>query len=240
MLLAMAALAQVQVNAPGSVSAGENFRVEYHVSSDDVSDVRFTGKIPDGLEEIAGPYMSTQSSYQIINGHTSSSSSARISYVFYAAKSGTFTIPAVSIRIGGKNVTSRVHQVKVIGSGGNQQQGGQVQSAPRMHHPQQSQQQSDNTVATPAPANPANVFIRVTANKNTVVEQEPIKLTYKLYTASQITVPSDLTKMTVNLKAPFVINVDQRKACQVILDQDLQVKYPIYDILQSRKEKAGE
>jgi len=55
-----------------------------------------------------------------------------------------------------------------------------------------------------------------------------------------ITVPSDLTKMTVNLKAPFVINVDQRKACQVILDQDLQVKYPIYDILQSRKEKAGE
>lgn len=55
-----------------------------------------------------------------------------------------------------------------------------------------------------------------------------------------ITVPSDLTKMTVNLKAPFVINVDERKACQVILDQDLQVKYPIYDILQSRKEKAGE
>lgn len=55
-----------------------------------------------------------------------------------------------------------------------------------------------------------------------------------------ITVPSDLTKMTVNLKAPFVINVDERKACQVILDQDFQVKYPIYDILQSRKEKAGE
>ena len=55
-----------------------------------------------------------------------------------------------------------------------------------------------------------------------------------------ITVPSDLTKMTVNLKAPFVINVEQRKACQVILDQDLQVKYPIYEILQKRKEKAGE
>lgn len=55
-----------------------------------------------------------------------------------------------------------------------------------------------------------------------------------------ITVPSDLTKMTVNLKAPFVINVEERKACQVILEQELQVKYPIYDILQSRKEKAGE
>jgi len=57
-----------------------------------------------------------------------------------------------------------------------------------------------------------------------------------------ITVPSDLTKMTVNLKAPFVINVAERKACQVILEQDLQVKFPIYDILQKRKQeaKAGE
>lgn len=54
-----------------------------------------------------------------------------------------------------------------------------------------------------------------------------------------VTVPSDLTKMTVNLQGPFVINVDERKACQVIVDgEDYPVKFPIYDILQSRK--AGE
>ena len=35
-----------------------------------------------------------------------------------------------------------------------------------------------------------------------------------------ITVPSDLTKMSVNLKAPFVINVDGKKACQVILEEE--------------------
>ncbi len=58
-----------------------------------------------------------------------------------------------------------------------------------------------------------------------------------------ITVPSDIKKMSVNLKAPFVINVEERKACQIILDQDLPVKHYIYDILQARKEqmtKAGE
>lgn len=53
-----------------------------------------------------------------------------------------------------------------------------------------------------------------------------------------ITVPSDLTKMTVNLKAPFVINVATRKACQVIVE-GYDVKYPIYDILQKMK-KEGE
>lgn len=54
-----------------------------------------------------------------------------------------------------------------------------------------------------------------------------------------ITVPSDLKKMTVNLKGPVIINVATRKACQVIVEDELyQVKYPIYDILQARK--AGE
>lgn len=57
-----------------------------------------------------------------------------------------------------------------------------------------------------------------------------------------ITVPSDLTKMSVNLKAPLIINVDQKKACQIILEQDFPVKYPIYDILQEKKNsgKVGE
>jgi flagellar assembly factor FliW len=52
-----------------------------------------------------------------------------------------------------------------------------------------------------------------------------------------VTVPSDLTKMTVNLQGPIVVNVDERKACQIIIDNgDYPVKYPIYDILQAGKE----
>lgn len=51
-----------------------------------------------------------------------------------------------------------------------------------------------------------------------------------------VTIPSDLTRMSVNLQGPFIINVDERKACQIIVDtNDYPVKYPIYDILQSRK-----
>lgn len=54
-----------------------------------------------------------------------------------------------------------------------------------------------------------------------------------------VTVPSDLTKMSVNLQGPLVINVEEHKACQIIVDgSDYPVKFPIYDILQARK--AGE
>ena len=52
-----------------------------------------------------------------------------------------------------------------------------------------------------------------------------------------VTVPHDLTKMTVNLKGPFIINVAAMKASQAIIDNDeYPVKFPIYDILQEKKE----
>ncbi len=54
-----------------------------------------------------------------------------------------------------------------------------------------------------------------------------------------VTVPSDLTKMSVNLQGPIVINVDEHKACQIIVeDGKYSVRFPIYDILNAGK--AGE
>ena len=54
-----------------------------------------------------------------------------------------------------------------------------------------------------------------------------------------ITVPGDLTKMSVNLKGPIIINAAERKACQVIVEgEGYPVKFPVYDILNAKK--AGE
>ena len=54
-----------------------------------------------------------------------------------------------------------------------------------------------------------------------------------------VTVPNDLTQMSVNLQGPFVINVEEHKACQIIVENgDYPVKFPIYEILQAGK--AGE
>ncbi len=52
-----------------------------------------------------------------------------------------------------------------------------------------------------------------------------------------VTVPHDLTKMTVNLMGPFVINVAELKGVQSIVENDdYPVKFPIYDILKKNKD----
>lgn len=47
-----------------------------------------------------------------------------------------------------------------------------------------------------------------------------------------LTIPTNIEDISVNLKAPFVINVDTQKACQVIAgNDDYEIKYKICDIL---------
>lgn len=54
-----------------------------------------------------------------------------------------------------------------------------------------------------------------------------------------VTVPSDLTKMSVNLRGPIVINAAEKKATQIIVEgEEYPVKFPIYEILNQKK--AGE
>ncbi len=57
-----------------------------------------------------------------------------------------------------------------------------------------------------------------------------------------VTVPKELTKMSVNLRGPIIINAAEKKAVQVIIDGDeYPVKFPVYDILNKNKnKKAGE
>lgn len=58
--------------------------------------------------------------------------------------------------------------------------------------------------------------------------------TYILVT---LTAAAKKEDVSVNLKAPIIINTDTRKAIQVIVENDYPVKYKIYD---AQKEKAGE
>lgn len=52
-----------------------------------------------------------------------------------------------------------------------------------------------------------------------------------------MTVPADIKEMSVNLKAPIIINADTRKGAQLIVEnQDYEVKYKIYDLLKEKKE----
>jgi len=72
----MAMAQQIIVTAPSKVSVGENFRVAYKVTTQDVDEFRSGMRSTDEVEVIAGPYTSLVSNYNMINGHASSSSTS--------------------------------------------------------------------------------------------------------------------------------------------------------------------
>lgn len=55
-----------------------------------------------------------------------------------------------------------------------------------------------------------------------------------------LTVPRNIEEMSINLKGPIIINLDTGKGAQIIVEDEFPVKYKIYELLKSRKEKAGE
>lgn len=89
----------------------------------------------------------------------------------------------------------------------------------------------------PSFAMPVMDPLAVYPDYNPVVEDELLKPIGELNPDSvlvlvTLTVPKDVTKMSVNLQAPFVINADAKKAIQLIVDTDkYPVRFPIYDII---------
>ena len=100
------------------------------------------------------------------------------------------------------------------------------------------------SIQEPGFAMPVMDPLIVVENYNPEVEDELLKplgeiKPEELLVLVTLTVPQDLTKMTVNLKGPIIINAGNRTACQTIIEgEEYKVKFPIYDILQARK--AGE
>ena len=163
-------------NAPSHVAVGEQFRLSYTLDTQDVTDFRI-GDVPDAFEVLMGPSRSSQSSFQIINGHTTQSSSITFTYIVVAVKNGNFTIPAAHATALGKNISSNAVKINVSG----QAQSGQGGSS----HRQQQMQPQPRAAGTPISG--SDLFIKVSANKKRVYEQEPILLTYKVYTLVDLT-----------------------------------------------------
>lgn len=163
-------------SAPARVSVGENFRVTYTIDTQDVEEFRSAIRTNDIAELIAGPYTSQQSSFQMVNGHTSSSSSITYTYTLNASKNGTYVIPPAKAKIGNKVISSQT--LKIVVSGKARKNNG---GATQMHDDTndingiQTQRAGENITGR-------DLFFKVSASKKKVYEQEPILLTYKVYT----------------------------------------------------------
>ena len=178
-------------SAPSRVAVGEQFRLTYTVNTQNVSDFR-AGDIPSELEVLIGPNQSMQSSYQIINGHASQSSSVTYTYIVAATKGGSYTIPAARAVVDGKQIRSNALTIKVIGSAGNN-------SRPYTGDEGEEVRDMGSRISG------SDLFIKVSANKKRVFEQEPILLTYKVYTLVQL---SQLRGDMPDLKSFYTQEVD--------------------------------
>mgnify|MGYP005912604613 FL=1 len=173
MAVIAAAAQRLVADAPAEVAVGEQFRLTYTVNTQNVNGFR-VGTIPAELEVLMGPSTSSQSSFQMVNGHTSSSSSITYTYIICANKAGTYSIPAAHISVGGKTIASNQLRIKVSGASRQGAQGQQGQGEGGLRPAGSRISGSD-------------LFIKVSANKRRVHEQEPILLTYKVYTLVDLT-----------------------------------------------------
>ena len=187
LVVAVGAYAQrVTIKAPSHVEVGQQFYVEYIINTQDVGDFHL-GKVSGALERIGGPSRSTQSSWQMVNGHTSSSSTVTVGYPFVATKKGNATIAPSHVQIGGKTVATSPIHINVVGNGGAHQSSASTHAYHNDPQPSASASQIGSD----------ELFIRTIVNKKRVHVQEPILLTYKVYT---LVVLSNLDEKMPDLK----------------------------------------
>jgi flagellar assembly factor FliW len=101
------------------------------------------------------------------------------------------------------------------------------------------------SVEEPSLAIPVMSPLLINESYNPEVEDELLKPLDKLTEANilvlvSITVPSDVSKVSANMKAPFILNSETRKGVQVIVENsEYEVKHYIYDKLDNIKSKKG-
>ncbi|MDR0831095.1 MAG: BatD family protein [Prevotellaceae bacterium] len=147
--------------APSAVVSEQSFQLQYIINSQEVKNLQLP-KIAD-FDIIAGPSSFTSSSYQFINGKSTSSFTTTYTYVLLAKKEGTFTIPPATAVIDGTQHKSNALSIRVL--------------PPDAQQPKQQNQQQSSS----AQIDDDDIFILPLISKSTVREQEMTMLTYKIY-----------------------------------------------------------
>lgn len=168
-------MAQVSftANAPRQVIQGNKFNVKFVLRNAEGSN--FKEPIVEGATKIYGPSVSTSSSYEWVNGKTSSSSSQEYTMLYRADKEGTYTIPAATIEADGKKYSTKPLTLEILPpdkNAGAQSQGVRVDDI--------------DTQSASKPLNANDLFVRIIMSKQKVYEQEAVVCTIKLYTKYQI------------------------------------------------------
>ncbi len=139
------------------VVVGEQFQVSYELNGDGKN---FEAPNFSGFEIVGGPFSSSSSSVQIINGSVTRTNTHTYSFYLRAIKEGKHTIPAATITVNKQKVKSATADIEVV---------------------------KDNTAvysgssSSAASTGAKDVFLEASPNKRSAYIGEQIILTYKIY-----------------------------------------------------------
>ena len=143
------------------VYVGEQFQVSYELNGDGKD---FKSPNFNNFEVIGGPFTSTSSSIQVINGSVTRTNTQTYSFHLRAIKEGKFMLPQASVTVDKKRITSDPFEINVISDG-------------------DSSNETSTSTSTQVKTNVSNrdVFLEATPNKRKVYLGEQIVLTYRIF-----------------------------------------------------------
>lgn len=151
-------------DAPAVVSTDEIFRVVFTATYEGGKVSDFVPPSFEGLEVLAGPVSSTSTSFQSINGQSSTTHTHSYTYTVRVVQEGKVTLGAASVKIGKETYSTEPRTIEAVKGEvpdqGSAASGGQRQSAGE------------------------DLMLRMSVSKTRAVVGEPVIVTLKLYVQS--------------------------------------------------------
>lgn len=155
------------VDAPNVVEKDEIFRIVYTA---DAEVEEFAAPELSGLELLAGPMPSRMSSTNIVNGVRTDVFEINYTIMVRARQTGVATVSPASVKIDGKQYTSKALSIEVVAGNSSGSSGGNGNGAQESNAPENGEVSSED------------IFLKLSFSKTRVVRGEPIVATLKLYT----------------------------------------------------------
>lgn len=162
-----------EASLPLVVAVGEAFRVEFALNAKPDED-SFRAPSFEGFDVLAGPAVSTGSSIQIINGSMSKSVNCTYTFVLLPKAAGNYSIGVAEVAVDGEVVRTNPLPIQIVEEGS--APAVQGSTGERQQQREQNQTTAQNRIAED------DVLLRAVVSKRSVYKNEPLHVTYKLYT----------------------------------------------------------
>ena len=159
------------VSAKKQVFVGERFQVVFESNAEGRN---FQAPSFEGFNVVGGPFTSTSSSIQVVNGSISRTTRNSYTFALQAIQEGTFRIGSASLTVSGDKVNSEPFEIKVLPDDGSHAPSG---GGGGSSNQRQSQQNTNDPQVSGK-----DLFFRCIPSKKSVYVGEQVVLTYKLYT----------------------------------------------------------